>query len=63
MDVIKATDGERAKKMTVQEASQRVRVVQALAKDIEAEKKVREIRWQSFAKGLRNAVPADGLYV
>jgi hypothetical protein len=37
-------------KMTTQETSQRVRVVQALAKDMEKEKKSREIRWQNFAK-------------
>jgi hypothetical protein len=46
--------------MTTQEASQRVRVVQALAKDIEKEKKVREMRWQNFAKRLRDVVPTNG---
>ena len=50
------------KKMTTQEASQRVRVIQALAKDAEKEKKVREIRWQNFSKGLQNIVPARGLH-
>lgn len=47
-------------KMTIQEASQRVRVVQALAKDVEKEKKAREIRWQTVAKNLRTKLAADG---
>lgn len=47
-------------KMTTQEAAQRARVVQALAKDIEREKKSREIRWQNFAKRLRDIIPIDG---
>jgi hypothetical protein len=48
------------KKMTTQEASQRVRVIQVLAKDVEKEKKVREIRWQTFSKHLRDVIPAEG---
>lgn len=60
MDVINPDASDGKKKMSIQEASQRVRVVQALAKDVETEKKVRENRWQTFAKGLRNIIPADG---
>jgi hypothetical protein len=51
-DVADPRDANGKLKMTNQEASQRVQVVQALAKDIETEKKVREIWWQNFAKGL-----------
>ena len=49
------------KKMTVQEVSQHVHIIQALAKDVEKEKKVWEMRWQNFSKGLQNIVPAQGL--
>ena len=59
-DVTDPRDANGKLKMTNQEASQHVRVVQALAKDIETEKKVREIRWQNFAKGLRNIIPSNG---
>jgi hypothetical protein len=62
-DATDSTDnGKNMKKMTTQEASQRVRVIQALAKDAEKEKKAREIRWQNFAKGLRAVASADGTY-
>ena len=47
-------------KMTTQEASQWVCVVQVLAKDIEKEKKVCEICSQTFAKHLRNIIPTNG---
>jgi hypothetical protein len=43
-------DNGKLKRMTVQEASQRVRVIQVLAKDAEKKKKVREMRWQTFSK-------------
>lgn len=59
-DITDPRDEDGKVKMTTQEASQRVRVVQVLAKDIEKEKKVREIRWQTFAKHLRNIVPTNG---
>jgi len=36
--------------MTAQEASQRVCIIQALAKDVEKEKKVCKMRWQNFSK-------------
>jgi hypothetical protein len=62
--VTATTNDDRGKpKMTVQEASQRVRVVQALAKDVEKEKKAREIRWQTVAKNLRTKLTADGKQV
>ena len=60
MEAINLVDSDGKKKMSAQEASQRVRVVQALAKDAEAEKKVREIRWQNFAKGLKDVIPVGG---
>jgi hypothetical protein len=53
----KGADGK--KNMSTQEASQRVRVVQALTVDIETEKKA---RWQNFAKGFRNIIPANGQF-
>jgi hypothetical protein len=59
-DITDPRDEDGKVKMTTQEASQRVRVVQALAKDIEKEKKVREMRWQNFAKRLRDVVPTNG---
>ena len=46
--------------MTTHEASQQVHVVQALAKDIEKEKKVQEMCWQIFAKRLQDVVPTNG---
>src|SRR5882762_5399191 len=49
------------KKMMVQEVSQRVRIIQVLAKDVAKEKKVCKMRWQNFSKGLQNIVPAQGL--
>ncbi|KIM79425.1 hypothetical protein PILCRDRAFT_10261 [Piloderma croceum F 1598] len=61
MDTLDPEGGDSKKKMSTQEALQRVRVVQALAVDIETEKKAREIRWQNFAKGLRNVIPANVL--
>lgn len=62
-DVTDPKDENGKLKMTTQEASQRARVAQALAKDIETEKKAREIRWQNFAKGLRNVIPNEGWYL
>jgi len=40
------------KKMTTQEASQQVCIIQVLAKDVEKEKKVHKMRSQNFSKGL-----------
>jgi len=51
-DITDPQDKDGKVKMTTQEALQRVHVVQALAKDIEKEKKVWEMRWQNFAKCL-----------
>ena len=44
-----------------QEASQRVCIIQVLAKDVEKEKKVCKMRWQNFLKGLQDIVPTQGL--
>lgn len=44
------------RKMTTQEASQRVRVVQALAHDVERDIKARAVRWRGFAKALEVAL-------
>jgi len=63
MDVTDPKDENGKLKMTTQEASQHAHVAQALAKDIETEKKAREIRWQNFAKGLRNVIPNEGWHL
>lgn len=43
------------------EASQRVRLAQVSGRDVEAEKKARQVRWTTAVKVLTTAVAAYGL--
>lgn len=50
------------KKMTTQEASQRARIAQVAGRDVEDEKKAREMRWLSVSKAIAKAVVTSSMY-
>lgn len=59
-DILDSEGNVQKKKMSTQEASQWTRVVQVLGRDVDKDKKARELRWQTVAKGLKAAVAANG---